>query len=782
MNNDHQQNSILWIVVAVVLALAGIACLTINNTWFPWLIVSIGILYGLRLTWKYGRIWWRGKHNRVAQRERFLLFLVSLMTLFLATGTALHLWALICEEGDFINAEYLFRSLVCSLQLFAASIDSNIVDGVRNHPYIKGLISVQAVLSFMCTIAIILSLAFARVKAYYRLHWKTKVNTVHNHLYVFWGINEPSRLLAKSIRDNDSKAILLFVENSHSDEEEHGGLESVVSMFTHRRQTYSDVDELGAKVTFTETRLCDIHDSIGKEQSAWDIFSIINLKKLRNLILDLQSWPDDAQLHFLFLSDNEEENIRSASILSFDSTIESINNQNVTLRFYCRARKNELNSVIEDIALKRVLDFRIVDPSHLSIELLKANKEHHPVRLVDISTDNPTTVKSDFNALIVGFNEVGMDAFRFLYEFGAFVDYDATPQNDYRSPFHCVITDKRMEELKGALTTFAPAPFQQKNRDGSNLVELRDDDYISEEFFKEVINEKLNYVIIALDDDDAGMTLAVRILNYIRMKREDLSDLRIYVRSNHTDKETYLQKIAEHYNDSYNNCCKDEYKTDAIIRLFGQKHLIYSFDMVVNEELTQKARIFHGNYIQLKDVVEKDKVLWEERKRIALKANTLDSIRRLRRNEQQNLTNALYIGTNIYLLKHAMPNTDWEDFWRRYFDGIYPKREGHYDTINYPSLSYFENKVILNLARLEHIRWIASHELLGYTRAPENEHSCNERTRQHNCLCPWQELDNEGKLITQTERWNCDYKSYDFGVVDISILLSKGELLSNEQE
>jgi len=105
-----------------------------------------------------------------------------------------------------------------------------------------------------------------------------------------------------------------------------------------------------------------------------------------------------------------------------------------------------------------------------------------------------------------------------------------------------------------------------------------------------------------------------------------------------------------------------------------------------------------------------------------------------------------------------------------------PQSEGSYDKIKYPLLTAFENSAILNLARLEHIRWIASHEMLGYTKANKELHSCDERTRQHNCLRPWQELDEEGRMVTKLEGWACDYKLFDFGVVDNSILLSKDRL------
>ena len=117
----------------------------------------------------------------------------------------------------------------------------------------------------------------------------------------------------------------------------------------------------------------------------------------------------------------------------------------------------------------------MVDSSYLAVELLKADGNSHPVRFVEIDKRNPATVKSAFNGLIVGFEEVGYDALKYLYEFAAFVDSDATPDDERRSPFHCVVIDKRMEQLKGAFVNFRPAVTIQKNdnNDKRPLVELR---------------------------------------------------------------------------------------------------------------------------------------------------------------------------------------------------------------------------------------------------------------------------------------------------------------------
>lgn len=789
-NNNHNRPLQTFVVFVAFLLMAAI--LFVDNIVLAWVIVGLLGFDALYLTISHGWRWWKGNQSKIALREKFLTFLASLMFLFLMTGTAMFMLAFIYESQSkpsaneppfiFLNAEYLLRSLACSFQLFTGNIDSNVVDGIKDHQYLKGLISLQSFLSFCCTIAVLLSLAYARVSAYYRLHKDTKIDAEHNHLYVFFGMNDPSRLLAKSIKEREGgKAIVVFVENMAQNDDDTSGLDNIVGLFTHRRQTFMDVDELDARVTFTEVRLCDI-SSEKIEQG--DILGDINLLTLRDLIQKLVKGITDAQLHIFFLSENEDENIRALSVLTLDNTILQAKENNVQQRFYCHARRNGLNHIIEDIAFKHGLDVRTVDSSNLAVELLKADGENHPIRFVEIDKVS-TTVKSKFNSLIVGFDEVGRDALKFLYEFGAFVDYDATPEYERRSPFRCIAIDKRMDELKGAFANFAPAVMAAKNNDEHEtpLVELKSCDCLGSEFYDNVLTEDLcktlNYIVIAIGDDELGMTIAIRILNHIRRIRKDLHNMRIFVRSYRPDKEAHMQHNADYYNDGYNKCFKEQnspLKNDAVIKLFGQSKEIYSYDMIINEALTKKGRTYQASYARLSG----DKKLWDERRKNELEKGSLDDIRSLRRKELQDLCNALHADTKVYLLKNSMADDfDWSDFVNRYFNKEnIAQREGGYDKIRYTYLTSSENKVVLNLARLEHLRWTASHEMLGYVKAHDGLHTCDERTREHNCLRPWQELDDESREVTKAEHWDCDYKLYDFIVVDNSILLNKDKLLA----
>ena len=788
MNN--RCSLIIHFCVGCVVIITTLLVLFVDNIAFVWIVVGLLGLDALYLTMSNG-LRWRSNNKKIFSRERFLAFWVSLMFLFLVTGTALFMRAFMIErelypsEGEtafyFINAEYLLRSLACSFQLFTGSIDSNVLDGIRDHQYLKGLISLQSILSFCCTIAVLLGLVYARAMAYYKLHRRTKIDSSHNHMYVFFGMDDSSCMLAKSIRKHEGeKAVIVFVENTLLNEDNTSGWDGVIGMFTHRRQTFVYADEIGARVTFTEQRLCDIDkDKIGNA----DILGEINLVCLRDLIQGICKGVGDAQLHIFFLSENEDENIRALSVLSQDSTLKQAQT-GINLRIYCHARRNDLNRIVEDIAFKNGLDVRTIDSSYLAVELLKADESNHPVHFVELDELNPTTIKSAFTSLIVGFDEVGRDALKYLYEFGAFIDSKATPSNEKRSIFRCVVADKRMDELVGTFESFSPTVMTQRNSDknNSNLVELKSCDCLSSDFYVNILNDNfcrnLNYIVIAVGDDELGMTLAIRILNYIRKGRPDLHALRIYVRSYRSDKEAYMQKIADYYNEGYNKGLRNaSYKNDAVIKLFGQSKDIYSYDTIINEMLTQKGRKYQESYARLRG----ESILWDDRRKKELGKGTLDNMRSLRRKELQDLGNALHAETKVYLLKKAMgDNFDWNDFLNRYFDdNNMPLCEGSYDKIKYPLLTKKENEVILNLARLEHLRWNASHEMLGYRKAHAGLHSCDERTREHNCLRPWHELDDESRATLNSD-WPCDYKLFDFSVVDNSILLNKEKLLSDE--
>jgi hypothetical protein len=84
--------------------------------------------------------------------------------------------------------------------------------------------------------------------------------------------------------------------------------------------------------------------------------------------------------------------------------------------------------------------------------------------------------------------------------------------------------------------------------------------------------------------------------------------------------------------------------------------------------------------------------------------------------------------------------------------------------------------LLLNLARTEHLRWNASHEVLGYLPTAdyiktygndfsddpyELRHTCDERRKTHNCIIPWENLDAESCDSWQERQEHSEYKEFD---------------------
>lgn len=697
----------------------------------------------------------------------------------------------------FTNIEYLARSITGAIDLFMLDVDTNILDRLDMSPGIKAMLSIWAILSFLCAVALIIGLVYTRVKAYYRITYLAKPTEEKDHIYIFFGDNEPSRLLIKDIVGNrkDPRAIPIIIEDTNENENSLDLREDALGMVSRKRHLFKTTQNLGAFAAISSQSLDKI-DSEAAGHPDFDIFAHIGVPKIKKIIdaLTALSTPDKtrkSQLHFFFMGEDEEQNIRSIIALAKDSTVRKIaTNNNIEHRIYCHARFNGPNRVVEDIAKNEKLQVKIVDSSHLAVEHLKMEPEYHPIRVVDISPENPATVSSALSCLIVGFGEVGRDAFRFLYEFGSFVGDASTDSESVRSPFGCTIVDPNLNNIKGSLQSSMPAIFAGEQ--GARISFLSEDSN-SSDFHMEVFNDEylksLNYVVISIGHNDEAIALGTRIFERVRQVRSDLSKLRIFVRCTDDSKVEFMQKIADHYNNGYG----ESRNNTPIIHIFGQPQKTYTYDLVVSDEIIELGKKFLDKYNEIKGGRE---LTWEERRTKLLKPYppVLDNLRSLQRKESQDIANAMHIGTKLYILEKTLNGIEgfnWKDFYKAYFlpngspevKGGYNKESGHVTEIVYPKLSHFENRIILRLAMLEHTRWNAAHELMGYRLCNETT-GCNERTREHNCLCGWEMLDAKSQQTREQDEWqpDCDYKKYDFIVVDTTIALAKDYLVHKQKK
>ena len=702
----------------------------------------------------------------IVRRRRNLQLLVKIMFWVWSCGWLFYFLAIGIVRMPHVGDEVLLRSAIASLNLFLMNIDSTIISEIQGHDILKGLISCTSFSAVFCTILLVLSLVLYRLSAYLHIR-HILINNEHNHIYLFFGINDASKLLAKSIYDGDSKSVIVFVDsiqdcNSEQDDDRVDGWKHIVNLFTHRRKAFMSVKEDDR--TALAISNCDI---CSLEYDSTDVLGNIGVESVRQLIQKLKC-VNDAQLHVFFLSEDRDANVRSTEIIVKDRLIIS---EEFETTIYCHARRNTINRVIEDLGLTREHNtkVRILDSSYLAIEQLKRDVKNHPVNYVSISKlgdENPGSVTSEFVSLVMGFGETGQEAVEFLYEYGAFVDKNATQYDSKRSPFCCYVMDSDMKKLEGHFVSGIPNVHCKKSGERGKddaLVKFYAYDYRSDVFFTRVLDSiahKLNYVVIAIGDDEQNMTAAVEVLRYIRKKRDNIDNFCIYVRAYEKGSFKHLSQIANHYN---KRLAKDDNDIVEKIVLFGENESIYTYELVVKNQYKEEGKRYYDTYRKLID--PSNNTTWEQRRSKALKPDgksTLwERMSTVRRKQSQDLSNALHKYTKKRILEETVGKENAKDFALR----VLKQRTGQQTGITYPLLSLSENRLMLNLAMCEHLRWNAAHEMMGYVNNKSDKHNCNELTKKHNCLKPWQELDAESNAV------GYDYKLFDFGVVETSFNL-----------
>lgn len=622
--------------------------------------------------------------------------------------------------------------------------------------------------------------------------WATHFGGEKEELYVFWGMSDaayyfvkdfirrttdPKRDLKEKQRWANSQMVVVRISDEKEGSNERMGMERLFSFMTLSKAHLEKLQELQSQGCIAMTTYGSLANLVPPEDG--DIICReLQLHSLSRLIA-----KTTRRVHLFFLDDNAEQNIQAVANLRRDSQLAAFldADENRQVKIYCHARYNSIHRVVEDELTTKQMEVKVVDSSHICVELLKKNPSHHPVEFVKVESD--ATVSSPFNALVIGFGEVGVDATRFLYEFGAFVGSSSRPDVVRRSEFHCHVIDSRMDELAGLFLANSPSIAMSLNRreeEPAQLINLYNMDGRSAEFYQRLkswIND-LNYVVVATGDDEMNISLAVRILRLaIRDRRLALQQLHILVRVQH-DENGHILRIAQHYNRMWKAdlASTEKYRlhqrvvgseelVDGPLALFGAASEIYSYDYLVSDLLKEDAKRFRSRYEMVNhelqtqsDVQPYPLLTWEEEQNDLMQLTgeyqdfspTYSGIMKLRRVQGQNYSNSLHKTTKIALARKALGDEletmRTHGLTRKHEHTTYVWKDGS----DLP-LEHIQ-RVMDVLAQTEHLRWNASHEILGYQvgKAKDEARLC------HDCLRDWEEL---SEVV----------QSYDYNVVDVSL-------------
>lgn len=748
--------------------------------WLPTILIAVSFLL---MVWRaVCRCLYRLPETK---RIKGLWLLASCMVLVWSMGFWLYMYAIdhntalcqACECTAVSDFELLCRSAVASLGMFMFNIDSNVFDNINGLPLVKGLISLLSLIAGGLTIWLIVLLFWKRLWASLKAWWCSLFEH-SNELYVFFGINEATKLLADSI-NKDSKGRkyrLLFVEFPIIEEDNNdSGLGSIMKSVTHRVDTFRTARAYHAQLSIANTLPNCV--SMPSGAKTYSILQRIGLSDVAKMIRKTSN-----KIHLFFLSDNDVFNIESVAVLKRDATIQAKSDKYECI-FYCHTRSNSIRRVIENDMPKSGISVKVVDSSRLCVDLLKYHKEFHPVNYVDIQDD--ATVSSPFNALVVGFGEVGLDTVRFLYEFGAFVKTGSSAENVERSDFHCDVVDKNMSDLAGQFIANAPAikptmSFAGGVEGASSLITLHNMDCHSVDFYQHLEQwiHGLNYVVVATGDDEMNISLAVRIFRLAVRHDTDFERFRILVRVRR-DENGHFHQIAHYYNRLFaaemkkgegnrQNIVSKEEIIDTPITLFGSFEDIYRYEYIVSDDLLEKVKKFKERYDSSIEALQKQSgnevyptMTWDEEIASYLQLDgdyagyspTFSNVMKLRRMQSQNFENCYHIDTKQRLAMCALGADEYNALTNHQLFRKNNETTYHWKAGVKPKEKLI--KVLDTLAQTEHLRWNASHEILGY-QDKGGERDKDEARLFHGCIKPWTALSE-------------DIRSFDYNVVDVSL-------------
>ena len=543
---------------------------------------------------------------------------------------------------------------------------------------------------------------------------------------VFWGLNERSFVLVHDIAKNsDEKERFIFVDFPIQEESPSKGqsFSGILGLFSYKINALRNISGLRNCIMMRSSlRPSSVQDT------NVDFFGAMNIYRLKQIL------DKSTKVRFFLLTTDEDANLKAA--------INMLNKNvcaNAKLTIYCSARKNMLNRLIEERWENKL---KLIDDSRVAVTQLKMepDKIHHPIDFVNIDKEQGC-VTSKFKAMIVGFGSTGQDALRFLYEYSAFADKDGN-----KSPVEIHIIDNNLSAVKGKFWQEVPGMDMLVDKE----VFFHDISAGSVEFdkFLNANIEQMNYIVVAAGSDETNMDIASMIMDKALLCRtKKISHFKVFVRM-YSDKSIVKFEAAVNVYKEF--CSEDKY---APLEYFGNTREIYSYNIIVKNHYEEEAINFYNSYYK---AVGSSTTWGERRKKEIMKLGKIYGKRSLRRKEGQDKANCQHCYTKMKLLnlterQVSLSLPDW-------------KKDKSIIDIDKEKIPLWLIS-LYNVSICEHLRWNASHIMLGYV--PMNAKvqklvsgTCDEVTKQHSCIKDWKELD-------------CETQGYDYEVVKRTVMMAQ---------
>ena len=548
---------------------------------------------------------------------------------------------------------------------------------------------------------------------------------------VFWGFNERSFVLAHDIANKSTtKERFIFVDFPLHEESPSKGqsFSGILGLFSYKINALRQMSGLRNSIMMRSSLRPSSVQNINT-----DFFDAMNIYRLKQIL------DKSKEIRFFILTDDEDANLKAALNMLNHNVCE-----NKKFKIYCSARKTKLNRLIEETKVEHL---KFIDDSRTSITQLKMDhdKGGHPIDYVDIDKERGI-VTSEFKALIVGFGTTGQDALRFLYEFSAFTGIDQK-----KSPVQLHVVDCNMDQLKGGFYQEVPGMSMLEGKE----IFLHNLNFNSMEFnqFLDANINDLNYVIIATGNDEQNIEFASAIMERVfSQRKEKAHHLKVFVRM-------YSEANRIKFNSAINvyaQFCENE--NYLPLEFFGDTKTLYTRDVIIDNRYEQQAKEFYKAYCKATSSSES----WEERAEEEKNKSGDERIygmRSLRRKEGQDKANCQHCYTKQQLLNLENRNEPLE----------LPEWTETESILDHEGATENHWLVCLyNVAICEHLRWNASHLMMGYVPMTADvkkrfDDTCDERTKQHLCIVDWNQLP-------------CGTQGYDYSVVKTTVQIARNTI------
>ena len=562
------------------------------------------------------------------------------------------------------------------------------------HPWMAYLFAITFVLACVTSVALVIR-ALSRRRAGRVWLSNNKTSTRNSHIFFLGG--EVTQHLALDIRKHNPQDKLIFV-GYPDPEESYMDLtvwEKIRRLFKNREE-----EDMGPFDAIVYSRI-PINETSGP-----NICKQMGLK-------DLDPFLKDGSCRVYLLTDSEKDNLHGTNLLVSDGCKATI---------YCRASREGLNRMYEDMLTSREnVHVRLIDSSYLAVRSIKEQEELLPVNFVKKGKDKDCRlegwVSGPFNAMILGFGEMGREALGFVYEHAAFVN-----QRFNKSKFSCTVLDSEMDSLKESYQTQFPGMSTQAG------IFFKQCEIGSNEFWKMMEAQllKLNYILICLGNDQLNLNTAIDIAKLafrLKGKRPDnFAILTAQEKPSDLDKKTL---------DFYN--LSQQYEN--LIKPFGGYEKVWTYNNITNTDLNEKAKQFSYNYERsLGKSDEEARAVWENYEAAIRSGTDITKINDALRRRSQNYANCFHMSTKLSLV-----GPEIKEKMKEIAACIPPSftEQGTHFTGDDEHVA----TVLHYLAVLEHIRWEASHVTMGYKPGEKTDVIL----KTHKCIDDYENLDESTK-------------------------------------